>query len=161
MYITYDQYREIYDDNIDQKIFDRLAFSAFRVMDIHTTGIDNDKKLRLYFPEDEFAVEVIKNCAADLIHALYEIHQSENAHGYEVSEHGVHGKIITSISAGNESISYAAGNAASTAIDAAVTDRKSRDKLMADIVWEYLRGIDDANGVNLLYLGKYHGRFRC
>jgi hypothetical protein len=46
-------------------------------------------------------------------------------------------------------------------IDAAAADRTERKKLLAGIVWDYLRGIDDANGVNLLYMGMYPRRYLC
>lgn len=161
MYITFEEYLAMYEEPNDSMLFDRLAFQAFRVMDIHTTGIDNVKKLRTYFPTDAYDSEAVKRCAAELIHTLYQIHLAENARGFEATEQGIHSNVITSVSSGSESISYATGNAAATAIDAAVTDRKAREKLLAEIVWDHLRGIEDANGVSLLYLGKYPRGYRC
>jgi hypothetical protein len=40
-------------------------------------------------------------------------------------------------------------------VDAAVKDKTVRDRMVAEIVWEYLRGIRDANGVSLLFMGSY------
>ena len=60
-------------------------------------------------------------------------------------------------SAGNESISYSgAGDLAkSSSIAAAVADPQAREKLYRDTVTDYLSGVQDANGVNLLYMGRY------
>lgn len=164
MYITFDDYTKLYDP-IVERVFNNLAFDACRVMDMHTTGIDNVKKLRSYFPTAEEDAEAVKRCAAKMVNTLYHIQQAEIAaiesRGYESTEQGMRGKVISSVSAGNESISYATGNSSATAIDAAVKDKNARDKLLADIVWEYLSGITDANGVNLLYMGRYPRRYLC
>lgn len=164
MYITFDEYTVLYGP-IEEWIFNRLAFDACRVMDIHTTGIDNVKKLRSYFPTDEDDAEAVKHCASRMVNILYQIHQTEVAamesRGYESTEQGMRGKVISSVSAGNESISYSTGASTSTAIDAAAKDKNARDKLLADIVWEYLSGVADANGVNLLYMGMYPRRRLC
>lgn len=164
MYITFDDYTKLYDP-IEERVFNNLAFDACRVMDMHTTGIDNVKKLRYYFPTAEEDAEAVNRCAAKMVNTLYQIQQAEIAaiesRGYESTEQGMRGKVISSVSAGNESISYATGNSSATAIDAAVKDKNARDKLLADIVWEYLSGVTDANGVNLLYMGRYPRRYLC
>lgn len=165
MYITLEEYSQLY-DAMDEQIFNRLCFDACRVMDIHTTGIDNVKKLKRFFPEDEADAQAVKYCAAKLISLMDQIQQSEmmvyQMRGAVQTEQGLRGKVISSVSAGNESISYATGsNCFTTAIDSAVKDKTARDKLMADTVWEYLRGVQDANGVNLLYMGRYPGGYLC
>lgn len=159
MYITYDEYSKLYDP-MEEKVFNRLCYDACRVMDIHTTGIDGIKKLKKFFPDEEDAVMAVQHCAAKLTNILHQIQEAEVAavlaRGLEETDHGLRGKVVSSVSAGNESISYASGgNSSATAIDAAIKDKATRDKLLADTVWEYLRGIQDANGVNLLYMGKY------
>lgn len=158
-YIALSEYNELYDP-IDERLFNRFSVEASRIMDIHTTGIDNVKKLKIYFPTDEDDAEAVKHCAAKLIYTLNQINQAEvtalESRGYEATEQGMRGKVISSISAGNESISYATnGNSTATAYDAAAKDRTVRDKLLAEIVWAYLRGVSDANGVGLLYMGVY------
>lgn len=157
MYITQSEYNELY-DNIEQKLFNRLAIDACRVMDIHTTGIDNIKKLRNFFPENEDDAKAVKNCAAKLINIMYQVHKAETAvSGFDVTDQGVHGKVISSVTAGNESISYATGT--ETAIEEAAKDISARSKLYANTVSDYLRGITDRNGVNLLFKGAYPRRF--
>lgn len=158
-YIALSEYNELYDP-IDERLFNRFSVEASRIMDIHTTGIDNVKKLKTYFPTDEDDAEAVKHCAAKLIYTLNQINQAEvtalESRGYESTDQGMRGKVISSISSGNESISYATGgNASATAYDAAAKDRTVRDKLLAEIVWDYLRGVSDVNGVGLLYMGVY------
>ena len=162
MYITLEEYKELYEP-IEEHVFNLLLFDACRVMDIHTTGIDNVKKLKLYYPTDEDSDKAIKYCASKLINLLHQIREAEMSmmlgSGFENTEHGVRGKVITSVTAGNESISYSTGaGSASTAAESAARDRTVRNKLLADIVWDCLSGITDANGVNLLYMGKYPRR---
>lgn len=163
MYITFEEYRELYDP-MDEKLFNSLAFDACRVMDAHTTGIDNVKKLKKYPPEGDDAL-VVKHCAAKIVNLLYQIHNAEisamESAGYESTGMGIRGKVISSVTAGNESISYATGNISATAIDAAVKDKTARDKLLAETVREYLSGVQDANGVNLLFMGMYPRRYLC
>lgn len=165
MYITFEEYSEFYDP-MDESLFNRLLFDACRVMDIHTTGIDNVKKLQKFFPTDEYDAMAVKHCAAKLVNILQQIRQAEimakESRGYESTDQGIRGKVISSVTAGNESISYStAANTSATAVDSAVKDKTVRDKLLADTVWEYLRGVEDANGVNLLYMGKYPWRYLC
>lgn len=158
-YITFGEYSALYDP-MEESLFNRLAFDAFRIMDIHTTGIDNIKKLKTYFPTDEDDAEAVKHCAAKLIYTLNQINQAEvtalESRGYESTDQGMRGKVISSMSSGSESISYTTGgNASATVYDAAAKDKTARDKLLAEIVWEYLSGIPDANGVGLLFMGMY------
>lgn len=158
MYITFEEYSQLYDP-VDEKVFNRLSFDACRVMDIHTTGIDNVKKLKVAFPEDEDDAAAVKHCAAKIIDLLNQIHEVEVAaaagRGYTETEQGLQRRIISRVESGNEAISYSETKLSSTTVDAAVSDRTIRDKLVADIVWEYLSGVTDANGVNLLYMGRY------
>lgn len=165
MYITKEAYAELYGP-MEDGVFARLSIEACRVMDIHTTGIDNVKKLKRFFPTDEDSAEAVRHCAARIISTLKQIQDAEavamEGRGYESTEQGMRGKVISSVSAGNESISYTTGStSASTAIDEAVKDRNTRDKLLAGIVREYLRGIEDDNGVGLLFMGMYPRRFLC
>ena len=167
MYITFDDYKQLYEP-IEERVFNLLAYDACRMMDIHTTGIDNVKKLKLYFPADEDDVQSVKRCAAKLVHFLNQIREVEMAvnlgKGYEVTEQGIRGKKISSVSAGNESITYADGysNASIaflTEAESAAKDKSVKDKLVAGIIWECLSGVEDANGVNLLFMGRYPRRY--
>lgn len=164
MYITIEEYSDLYDP-IEKRTFNRLAFDACRVMDIHTTGIDGLKKLKRFFPTDADDAEAVKRCAAKVINLMYQIQSAEasamQAAGYESTENGIRGKIISSVSAGNESISYTTGASVATVLDTAVKDKAVRDNLVADTVRESLSGISDANGIKLLYMGEYPRRYLC
>ena len=164
MYITLEKYAQLY-ENIEEKLFNRICFDACRVMDIHTTGIDNVKKLKLYFPTDEDAALAVEYCAAKLINLLHQIQEAENAaamgRGYTETEQGLQRRIISRVEAGNEAISYSETKLANTTIDTAVMDKTERDKLLAETIWEYLSGVEDCNGVNLLFMGKYPRRNLC
>ena len=162
MYITLEEYKAMY-GAVDTSLFNRLEFEARRVMDLHTTGIDNVRKLERFPTKDEFNALAVKHCAAKIINVLFQIHEAEAAaamgRGYTETDQGLQRRIISLVEAGNEAISYSETKLANTAIDAAVSDRTARDKLLAETVWDYLRGVEDANGVNLLYMGMYPRRF--
>lgn len=66
-------------------------------------------------------------------------------------------KIVTSVSSGSESISYAAAGSAArnTLVDTVLTDKTAQNRLFSDTIRDYLSGVQDANGVNLLFMGKY------
>lgn len=157
-YIRIDYYKGIYGE-ISEQEFANLSWEACRILDVHTTGIDNVKKLKAYFPTDEDDAELVKRCAAKLVNFLHKVQQAEaaamEAHGFITTENGMRGKVISSVSAGNESISYSTGSGSATDIDAAVKSKATRDRMAAEIVWEYLAGVTDSNGVNLLYMGRY------
>lgn len=157
MYLTYEDYVTLYDP-MEEKIFNRLSFDACKYIDRLTTGIDGVKKLKVAFPVDEDSADSVKHCAAKIVNILFQIQEAETSasvgRGYERTENGLRGKVVSSVTAGNESISYSAGSQI-TAIDAAVSDMAARDKLIFATIRQYLSGVQDANGVNLLYMGVY------
>lgn len=158
MYITYEDYTEKYDP-IEEKAFNRLAYDAGRHIDRFTTGVDGVKKLKVAFPVDEDSAEAVKHCAANIINVLFQIYEAEKSasmgRGFTQTENGLQGKVVSSVSAGNESISYSTGTANASSVDAAISDLSARDNLIRSIIREYLSGVQDANGVNLLYMGVY------
>ena len=160
-YIDYEYYTALYgDDSLDENYFNRLAFDAERKIDNYTTGIDGVKKLRIAFPEDEDDAETIKRCICALIDLLYQIKESEkrisSGKGYTVNADGtLQGKVVTSVSSGNESMSFSSSASEKTLVDAVLADKTAQEKLYYDTVKEYLSGLTDANGVNLLYMGEY------
>lgn len=163
-YIDYEYYKSLYGDKaISEADFNRLSWDACRKLDIATTGIDNIKKLKVAFPEDEDDAEAVKRCVCKLIEIAAQIEQAEetvrNAQGYVTREDGsLQGKVVSSVSAGNESISYSVSggsSGASTLIDAVLTDKSAQDQFCGDTIRDYLSGIADANGVNLLFMGRY------
>lgn len=162
MYITYEKYGELYEPMADT-VFNRLAFDACRMMDNHTTGIDGVKKLKVAFPVDEDDANAVKHCTAKIVNLLYQIQEAEAtasvARGYTETDQGLQRKIISRVESGNEAISYSETKLTNSTIDAAVADKTVRDALIADTIREYLSGICDANGINLLYMGPYPRRY--
>jgi hypothetical protein len=158
MYITYSEYTELYAP-VDEKVFNRLALRASRHIDRLTTGVDGVKKLRVAFPVDEDSVSAVKHCAAEAVNILWQIQEAEKSaslgRGYTETENGLQGKVISSVSAGNESISFSTGGTQKTVIDYAVSDPSIGDRLICKTIRKYLSGVQDANGVNLLYMGVY------
>jgi len=74
--------------------------------------------------------------------------------GYVTDESGTHVKMVSSVTSGSESVSYTAkSETGSTVIDAVLSDKGMQDKLYYDTAKDYLYGINDANGVRLLYAG--------
>ena len=157
-YIRQDYYQARYGE-IPEADFTRLSWEGCRKLDALTTGIDGVKKLKIAFPTDEDDAESVKMCACKLVNILQQIEAAEksaaSSRGYEQTENGIRGKVVTSVSAGQESISYAAKAQTDTIIDKAVADYAFREKYLNSLVWEYLAGVADANGVNLLYMGRY------
>lgn len=153
-YVDYDFYKNLYGENaMPQSDFDRLSWEAQKRIDNLTFG-----KLKFAFPTDEDAAEAVKRCVCKLVDIAYEIDSANkrvnDGKGYVEDANGIHGKVISSVSSGSESISYTAkSESGSTVIDAVLSDKTAQDKLYADTVKEYLYGVPDANGVNLLYAG--------
>lgn len=163
MYITFEQYGTFY-DQIEEKLFNRLEFDAERMIDNYTTGPDGIKKLRFAFPTEKNAVAEVMHCAGNIVNLLYQIHEAENAaamgRGYTETEQGLQRKIVSRVESGSEAISYSETKISNSSIDAAAADKTVRDKMIATTIREYLSGVTDANGVNLLYMGPYPVRCR-
>lgn len=145
MYIDYEYYKSLYGDKaLAETEFNRLSWDAEREIDKATSGVDGVKKLKIAFPTDEYSAEVVKRCVCDLIVFLNRLEKAQNA---VFSDGGV----VTSKSAGNESITYA--NDAE--INNALKSARGKEIAICGLIVENLRGINDANGVSLLYLGRY------
>ena len=157
-YGTYEKYIELY-EAIDIDAYKNLAWEADRLLDKHTTGIDNVRKLRVAFPTDEYDAEAVRRCEFALVYRLYRFDKAEKAAAANTDSlgDGVTSGIIETISSGTESITYATDTESmvGTPIDAAVGDVTKRQELFARTIRDHLTGVTDANGVNLLYMGVY------
>lgn len=152
MYVDYEYYLSLYGD-MEELDFNRYSWDACKKLDHHTTGVDGVKKLKDYFPVDEDDAEAVKRCVCKLIETMCQISTIEKSMGFSAREDGtVQGKLVSSVSAGNESISFSSGQ---NQIISAVSDAKSKQSLFRDIITEHLSGVKDANGINLLYMGPY------
>lgn len=159
MYIDYNDYITRYrTDGCPALDFDRLAMDACIKLDNLTTGADGVRKLRDFFPVDEMDAQRVKACACKIVHLMHQMEVAERvanqATGYEQTANGLRGKVISSVSAGNESITYSVGGGkTATLIDKALADEAVQKKLFRDTVREYLSGVTDSRGVYLLYMG--------
>lgn len=161
MYVDYEYYKTLYGEKaIPEADFNRLSWDAEREIDKATSGVDGVKKLKLAFPVDEYDVEAVKRCVCALVDFLYQVENAErNANSVsaltERADGSLQGKVVSSVSAGNESISYAVGKSADTAIGTAVKSVGDREQMIYQLITSRLSGIPDANGVNLLFAGRY------
>lgn len=159
-YVDYEYYISLYSNpEISENDFKRYVFDACKKIDNATSGADGAKKLRIAYPTNEEDAESVKRCVIAVINAMHKIEEAEknakNSRGYIERQDGtVQGKVVTSITSGNESISFSASGNASL-IDKALADPTLQRKMYNDIITEYLSGVEDANGVNLLYMGCY------
>ena len=143
--VSFGEYQALYGSELDQADFDRLVWEACRAMDDVTTGVDGLRKLEAAAPAGDGA-EAVKRCQMALVHLL---HEMESAGGTVVRADGtVTGRAVTSITAGAESISFAAPAGQGAGED-------WRQGQMRAVMERYLAGVADANGVPLLYGGKY------
>lgn len=160
-YVDYEYYKSLYgEENISEIDFNRVLWSAEREVDKATTGIDGVKKLKVAFPVDEDDAEVVKRCVVELVNFLYKLEEAEkNANSlYQLTERHdgtLQGKVISSVSAGNESISFAVGKSSDTALGNAVKGFQSREETIYQLIRSCLSGVSDAKGVNLLFAGRY------
>lgn len=160
-YVDYGYYKSLYSEKaISEPEFYRLSWEAEREIDKATSGVDSVKKLKVAFPTDEEDAETVKRCICFLVEFLNQIETAERNAGslaqYTEREDGsLQGKVVSSVSAGNESISYAVGRSSETAINAAVKSVKDKEMVIYQFITSKLSGVSDANGVNLLFAGRY------
>ena len=160
-YVDYEYYKTIYNDKaLPEADFNRLLWDAEREINKATSGVDNVKKLKVAFPTDEEDAEAVKRCVSELVSFLYKLEEAENNANslgqYTEREDGsFQGKVVSSVSAGNESISYAVGKSSETAISTAIKSVKDKERVIYQFITSKLSGVSDANGVNLLFAGRY------
>ena len=160
-YIDYEYYKTLYGEkSIPETEFTRLLWDAEREIDKATSGVDGVKKLRVAFPTSDYDAEAVKRCIVELVTFLYKLEEAENnansvGQYTERADGSLQGKVVNSVSAGNESISYAVGKSSDTAISNAIKDLHSKDMAVYQFITSKLSGVSDANGVNLLFGGRY------
>lgn len=160
-YVDFGYYKTLYGEKaVTEADFNRLSWDAEREIDKATSGVDNVRKLKVAFPTNEEDAEAVKRCVCALVDFLNQMETAErNANSVgqytERADGSMQGKVVSSVSAGNESISYAVGKSADTAISNAIKDLQSKEVAIHQIIASRLSGISDANGVNLLFGGRY------
>ena len=152
-YVNYEYYSSLYGNKaIPETDFNRLLWDAEREIDKATSGVDNVRKLKVAFPTNEEDAESIKRCVCALIEFLNNLESAEkSAAMVQGSDGTMRGGIIKSVSAGNESITYET----SGTIGNAIRSTKDRELTVYAFIASRLHGVSDANGVNLLFGGRY------
>lgn len=166
-YADYEFYKTLYGEkSVSETDFNRLSWDACKRIDVATTTANSIKKLKIAFPTDEEGAEAVKRCLCELINISYKLERAEErvnaSQGFVQREDGtVSSKLVSSVSAGNESISYSTTNntSAATLIDKALSDKTAQEQLYRDTIAKYLSGVTDKNGINLLYAGRYPEEF--
>lgn len=161
-YTDFEFYATIYHGNVvPEADFPRIADRASDFLDVITFD-----RLADGLPSDERAAAKVQKAVCAVADKLYELEladkQALSAAAGGTSSSGSGGAtsgVITSRSAGSESISYASpsemANGAKTwsAIYQAAGDETLTNKLLYSAAKLYLMGVKDNNGVNLLYAG--------
>lgn len=158
LYADYQYFTELYGFDVPEWIFNRLIWAASKILDHMTTGVDGYKKLEHAYPINPDDDEAIKRCACELVQFAYEVEEVNKALGYVTNADGtVNSRMVSSRSSGAESISYVTGgnSVSKTAAEVAAADDDIRRNMQTAMVRQYLDGVRDANGVNILYLGRY------
>lgn len=156
-YVNFEAYKAIYGE-IDETAFNRFSWDASKILDSETSGVDGYRKLKYAFPTDEEDAETVRRCACVIINTMYRVEKAETAAQSSFVERGdgtVVGKVVSSVSSGSESITYSANTGASTVVDKVASGALDATELYRSTIRKYLSGIQDANGVNLLYGGAY------
>lgn len=161
MYVNYEYYKSLYGEKaITEADFNRLYDKAEIVIDNEVSAFGVNK-LEVAFPTNEKSAKRVKQCICEIIQKTAEAENAksvyESASGYvERADGTVVGKVVTSVSAGNESISYSSkSNQSKTwAEKVALGEEKIEDEYQR-IIRQYLSGVSDDNGVNLLFGGRY------
>ena len=93
----------------------------------------------------------------EFLKQIEDAEQNANSVGQytEQADGSLRGKVVSSVSAGNESITYAVGKSAETAISNATKSLQDEDMTVYAFITSRLYGTSDANGVNLLFGGCY------
>ena len=132
------KYAERASDRIDQYTFDRLV-----------DGL----------PDNERVKTKVQKAVCAVADTMYQIDQIKKASmdtvGTIQREDGtVVNKAVSSVSSGNESISYATGNNISSNVyTQASMDKKVENALLLNVATEYLAGATNDKGICLLYAG--------
>lgn len=161
-YTDFEFYATIYHGNVVPKAdFPRIADRASDFLDVITFD-----RLIDGLPDDERAKTKVQKAVCAVADKLYELEladkQALSAATGGTSSSGSGGAtsgVITSRSAGSESISYASpsemANGAKTwsAVYQAAGNPQETNKILESAARLYLTGVKDNNGVNLLYAG--------
>lgn len=160
-YADYDFYTTYFGSVVPEKDFSRLAERASDFVD--TMTFDN---LLYGMPSDERSQKRIKKAVCSLAELMYQIELAEknatsqaSASATDICVGGKSTGVVTSVSSGSESISYATpqqiGASAKewSAVYAAAGDAKKTNDLLLKTALPLLMGVRTGEGIPILYAG--------
>lgn len=154
-YTDYEFYKnEFYGDTVPESNFLKYAERASDRIDQYTFD-----RLVDGLPENERAKTKVQKAVCAVADEMYKVDQIKKASmdtvGTIQKEDGtVVNKAVSSVSSGNESISYATGSNISGNVYAqASMDKKVENALLLNVATEYLAGATNDKGICLLYAG--------
>ena len=155
-YTNYEFYTtEYYGDVVPEENFPKYIESACNRID----GITFDRLVDGLPSDQQSNVRVQKAvCAvADVLYLIETVRKAsiETVGTIKREDGSVTGKQIASLSSGSESISYVTGTngTGKDIYSQAAMNKQVENVLIRQAATEYLQGVADANGVNLLYAG--------
>ena len=154
-YTDYEFYKnEFYGDTVPESDFLKYAERASDRIDQYTFD-----RLVNGLPKNERAKMKVQKAVCAVADEMYKVDQARNALMESIGtiqrEDGtVINKTVSSISSGNESISYVTGsNISSNVYAQASMDKKVENALLLNVATEYLAGATNDKGICLLYAG--------
>lgn len=105
------------------------------------------------YPTEHIYDEKVQKAVCAVAECLYKIEEQRKAVAARIDTDGKYTGPISSIKAGEESVSYASVNSSSSVYSAAAASKDAQDQLIAETAARYIANVPDANGINLLYAG--------
>lgn len=105
------------------------------------------------YPTEQIYDEKVQKAVCAVAECLYKIEEQRKAVAARIDTDGKYTGPISSIKAGEESVSYASVNSSSSVYSAAAASKEAQNQLVAETAARYIANVPDANGINLLYAG--------
>ncbi len=105
------------------------------------------------YPTEHIYDEKVQKAVCAVAECLYKIEEQRKAVASRIDTDGKYTGPISSIKAGEESVSYTSVNSSSSVYSAAAASKEAQNQLIAETAARYIANVPDANGINLLYAG--------
>lgn len=149
MYSTSQFYvEEYFGDIIPENEINKYLSRASDELDTLTYG-----RLIKAYPTEQIYDEKVQKAVCAVAECLYKIEEQRKAVASRIDTDGKYTGPISSIKAGEESVSYTSVNSSSSVYSAAAASKEVQNQLIAETATRYIANVPDANGINLLYAG--------
>ena len=105
------------------------------------------------YPTEQIYDKKVQKAVCAVAECLYKIEEQRKAVASRIDTDGKYTGPISSIKAGEESVSYTSVNSSSSVYSAAAASYEAQNQLIAETAARYIANVPDANGINLLYAG--------